>query len=102
QWTMQVVPAAQTAAAPAYQAVFGKIPFGHGEKPAAASAAVVATAAAPRPAGSGGFEALDRFDVLGTAGGYLGRSDFLTFVRNAETGVKARGPFEGRGPLAIL
>jgi thioredoxin:protein disulfide reductase len=27
---------------------------------------------------------------------------FLTFVRNAEQGVKERGLFEGRGPLAIL
>src|SRR5262249_3465237 len=33
---------------------------------------------------------------------YLGASDFLSFIRNAETGVKERGMFEGRGPLAIL
>ncbi|MGE5199149.1 MAG: protein-disulfide reductase DsbD family protein [Rhodospirillaceae bacterium] len=45
---------------------------------------------------------LDAFTVLGTTGGYLGADDFLTFIRNAETGVKERGMFEGRGPLAIL
>ena len=32
----------------------------------------------------------------------LGERDFLTFIHNAETGVKERGLFEGRGPLAIL
>ena len=47
-------------------------------------------------------KALDGFTVLGTTGGYLGTDDFLAFIRNAETGVKERGMFEGRGPLAIL
>ena len=32
----------------------------------------------------------------------MSTSDFLTFIRNAEAGVKPRGMFEGRGPLAIL
>jgi len=49
-----------------------------------------------------GLAKLDGFTVLGTAGGYLGADEFLTFIRNAETGVQARGMFEGRGPLAIL
>src|SRR5262249_46208873 len=40
--------------------------------------------------------------LLGTTGGYLGTTDFLTFIRNAENGVRERGLFEGRGPLAIL
>ena len=40
--------------------------------------------------------------MLGTTGGYLGASDFLAFIHNAESGVKTRGMFEGRGPLAIL
>ena len=35
-------------------------------------------------------------------GGYLGSSDFLTFIRNAEAACKGGGLFEGRGPLAIL
>jgi thiol:disulfide interchange protein DsbD len=45
---------------------------------------------------------LDGFTVLGTTGGYLNSTEFLTFVHNAETGVKERGMFEGRGPIAIL
>jgi thiol:disulfide interchange protein DsbD len=45
---------------------------------------------------------LDDFTLLGTTGGYQGKGDFLTFIRNAEQGIRARGMFEGRGPLAIL
>ena len=40
--------------------------------------------------------------VTGTAVGYLGTADFLQFIQNAEAGVKEKGLFEGRGPLAIL
>ena len=58
---------------------------------------------APAPsAGGDGLAALDRFTVLSATGGFLGRDDFLQFIHNAETGVKERGLFEGRGPLAIL
>jgi cytochrome c biogenesis protein CcdA len=42
------------------------------------------------------------FTVLGTAGGYLGRDDFLEFVEGAETGTAARNLLEGKGPLAII
>ena len=49
-----------------------------------------------------GIGRLDQFAIAGTAGGYLGSADFLTFIRNAEAGVKQTGLFEGRGPLAIL
>ena len=45
---------------------------------------------------------LDDFTVLATTGGYLGRDDFLQFIRDAEQGVARKGLFEGRGPLAIL
>jgi thioredoxin:protein disulfide reductase len=57
------------------------------------------TGGAPR---SNDAALLDRFEVAGTAGGYQSSSEFLTFIRNAENGVKPRGMFEGRGPLAIL
>jgi thiol:disulfide interchange protein DsbD len=99
QWTLKVVPAATPAGPAAYRSVFDKIAFGHGEAPAAAVAAPV-----PAPAASNlaGFGPLDRFNVLGTTGGYLGREEFLKFVHGAETGLKERGLFEGRGPLAIL
>jgi thiol:disulfide interchange protein len=45
---------------------------------------------------------LDEFVVAGATGGYQGPSEFLGFIRDAEAGVKTRGMFEGRGPLAIL
>ena len=48
------------------------------------------------------LDALGNFSVLATTGGYLGTSDFLTFLHDAESGVTRRGLFEGRGPLAIL
>lgn len=45
---------------------------------------------------------LDRFELLGTAGGYLDAPDFVQFIRDAERGVKRKGMFEDRGPAAIL
>ncbi|HWW84809.1 MAG TPA: cytochrome c biogenesis protein CcdA [Vicinamibacterales bacterium] len=103
EWALHVVPSG-AAAQPTNRDVFDKIAFGHGEKPSPGEAG-----ATPPPAsGSGsagnsaGLEKLDRFTVQATAAGYLGTDDFLKFVRNAENGVKERGMFEGRGPLAIL
>jgi thiol:disulfide interchange protein len=101
-WTLNVVSAGATPAPsdPASEGAkaLASIKFGTGEKqgrdlPAPRPAA---------PAAAGSAASLDDFTVLGTAGGYLGTGDFLTFIRNAEQGVKARGLFEGRGPLAIL
>ena len=48
------------------------------------------------------MEILDDFTVLASDGGYMGSDKFLQFIRDAEMGVKPRGLFEGRGPLAIL
>ena len=45
---------------------------------------------------------LDRFDVLGTTGGYLGSDEFIEFIERAESGRRETGWFEGRGPLAIV
>jgi len=45
---------------------------------------------------------LDDFEVIGTAGGYMGADDFLEFIQAAESGEGNKGFFEGRGPLAIL
>src|SRR5207237_9455342 len=47
-------------------------------------------------------KALDDFVVLGTTGGYQRSGEFLQFIHDAENGVKRRGLFEDRGPLAIL
>jgi cytochrome c biogenesis protein CcdA/thiol-disulfide isomerase/thioredoxin len=103
-WAIRVAPAGTVIEA-APDPVFAAIAFGRGEKPAG-TALVPPGAEAQAPAGAPDgvdvVKELDSFTVLGTTGGYLGVDDFLTFIRNAETGVKARGMFEGRGPLAIL
>ena len=105
-WAIHVVP--PTAAArpdPAVASTFAQIKFGTGEKPI--SSATPITGAAPRTASLRETKAdaslLDDFTIEGTpTGGYMSTADFLTFIRNAEAGVKERGLFEGRGPLAIL
>ncbi len=101
QWNLQVVPAsAATTVDPANASIFRSIKFGTGEKPAAQSLA--APAETGTSTSSEAAAGLDGFTVLGTSGGYLGDSDFLKFIHNAESGVKERGAFEGHGPLAIL
>jgi thiol:disulfide interchange protein DsbD len=102
QWTLRVVPASARAT-PRHTEVFGTIAFGHGEKPGAAPPVpVVQVPPATTASVKNGVLKLAAFDVMGTTGGYLGQDEFLRFVHNAETGVKERGLFEGRGPLAIL
>jgi thiol:disulfide interchange protein len=106
-WTIDLRGQSRKSADLTPESVFETIAFGHGEKPAAAPAMRAGgspgTAAPATPGGTAGAIArLDGFRVLGTTGGYLGPDAFLTFVRNAEAGVKERGMFEGRGPLAIL
>jgi thioredoxin:protein disulfide reductase len=105
QWTLRVVPSAARTK-PLNRDVIDAIAFGRGETPASGSApgAVVAARPSQPPARLNGDELskLDRFAVLGAFGGYRGSDDFLEQVRNAENGVKERGLFEGRGPLAIL
>jgi cytochrome c biogenesis protein CcdA len=103
QWTLDV---AGAAGGRLHQDVFGRIPFGTGEAPtAASSAAAVLPRATVRPAVQSAEDEvaqLDQFSVLGTTVGYLGSEDFLTFIQNAENGVQEKGLFEGRGPIAIL
>jgi thiol:disulfide interchange protein DsbD len=106
-WTLHVVPAATPpgSADAAISKAFADIRFGTGEKPG--SRGSEASEGAPRSRGpqvSQGdtIAKLNEFTVLGTTGGYLGAGAFLKFIRNAETGVRERGLFEGRGPLAIL
>jgi thiol:disulfide interchange protein len=98
QWTLHVDPAA--APGGSTDPAFAQIAFGHGEKPAAPAAA--APAGGAKAPGDTGLAELDGFSTLGTSGGYIGSAEFLKFVHNAEQGVKERGLFEGRGPLAIL
>lgn len=100
EWTLKVVGAA-AAVTPQHAEVFAAIPFGTGTRPGAATPAPTAP---PAPAGGPdtGIADLDKFTVVASTGGYLGTTDFLTFISNAEQGVVQRGLFEGRGPLAII
>jgi thiol:disulfide interchange protein DsbD len=90
--------------------VFGAIRFGTGERPRPSGRA--GAGSPPAPSGRDGetraavaadpVQALQAFTIQSTTVGYLPTDDFLTFIRNAEAGVKEKGKFEGRGPLAIL
>lgn len=99
-WATTIV-AAGTTTSSEHAEVFGAIAFGTGERPGTPARVAAPTVAA---AASGGDPAgkLDGFTVLGSTGGYLGTTDFLEFVKNAESGVQQKGMFDGRGPLAIL
>jgi thiol:disulfide interchange protein DsbD len=113
-WTVRVV-AAGAAVKAQHADVFSGIAFGHGEAPKPAAPSISSSSSSseapapptlrtePTPGDAGDPAArLAGFTVLGTTGGYMGSADFLEFVRNSESGVKQKGMFEGRGPLAIL
>ncbi len=112
RWVIHVVPPkAKAAPDPAHAGAFKSIKFGTGEKPAGSArgsgqARPGGTEGGPEPpsavAGLTDASLLDGFTIAGTTGGYQGTSAFLTFIRDAEAGVKPRGLFEGLGPLAIL
>jgi cytochrome c biogenesis protein CcdA len=46
--------------------------------------------------------ALDRFEIMGTAGGFLGVDDFIEFIEGAETGTIQTDWFADKGPWLIL
>ncbi|MGH9348576.1 MAG: thioredoxin family protein [Vicinamibacterales bacterium] len=98
RWTLTLVPAGAAVVRDRAD-VFDQIAFGTGEAPAAPASQAIPSLVVPRP---GGLDGLETFSVQATTGGYLGRDDFLHFIRNAESGVKEKGLFDGRGPLAIL
>ncbi|MGE5243712.1 MAG: thioredoxin family protein [Betaproteobacteria bacterium] len=104
-WTLHVV-VAGTPVAPAHQGLFGTIAFGHGERPGGASRGETPSPGAPGSSradrADAGLGQLDDFTIAATTGGYLGSSDFLKFLHDAEAGVREKGLFEGRGPLMIL
>jgi thiol:disulfide interchange protein len=101
EWKLRV----GAASVPQHAEAFAKIPFGTGERPgapAAAEAGESAEAPAPGLSEEEAIKALDRFTILSVGAGYLGTDDFLTFIRNAETGVVEKGWFDDRGAVAIL
>ncbi len=101
-WNVRVAPPGTSPVAQ-HGDVFSKIRFGTGERPPpeggeGAAPAVVTPREPPRDP----MAALDRFTVQSVDGGYMDVEAFLTFIRNAETGVARKDWFEGRGVLAIL
>ena len=101
-WTIPVV-AAGKAAGGTPDPLFATIKFGAGDTPAAAGAPTIVRGAGPSgPVDRASIAKLDAFEIRGTTVGYQGTSDYLRFISNAEAGVKERGLFEGRGPLAIV
>ena len=110
-WTVKIDAAGGTADA-ANAELFKGIPFGRGYAPAPMPATPPASRNRPtttsEPSAGSPADAnaalarLDEFTVAGTTGGYLNTAEFLTFVKDAESGVARRGVFEGRGPIAIL
>jgi len=100
RWTLNVV-GANAPVTRRQPDLFKQIAFGTGAPPPQEDEPLVGLT--PPPSNVSATPAtLDDFTVVATAGGYMGTDAFLTFVRNAEQGVKERGWFEGRGPLAIL
>jgi thiol:disulfide interchange protein len=97
RWTVTVV-APNASTTRTRPDVFEQIAFGTGNVPSA-----TATTLAPTlpTAGSDGIEQLKDFTLVSSTG-YSDVDEFLTFLKNAEAGVKEEGLFEGRGPLAIL
>jgi cytochrome c biogenesis protein CcdA len=108
EWTLAVVPA--TAAVATRNAdVFGTIAFGHGEAPVPDAGVepltrepVSEVLGSVANASTDGLAELDSFAVLGSTGGYIGKDDFVQFIRNAEQGVGKDEGLAGRGALAIL
>jgi thiol:disulfide interchange protein len=104
EWTVRIVPAG-AAVARANTPPFKELSSGRLTEPPAPEAIPLpgVTAIPTGPVDENAAIArLANFTVQGTTGGYLGASDFLQFVRDAEQGVANRGLFDGRGPLAIL
>ena len=105
-WTIEVSPTG--GGGPADHAdTFRTIAFGTGDPPPAP----VAATATSLPGGVGSTGTLsndqllalfDEFEVRGVDGGYMGTEQFLTFIDNAEKGIKPAGLFANRGPVAIL
>ena len=109
-----VIPVASASAAAGQDRVsaFASIKFGTGERPGSRGSTGSLGLQGSVPQGSQGSRGpqtskddaalLDDFTIAGTTGGYQSASEFIEFIRNAEAGVKTRGMFEGRGPVAIL
>jgi thiol:disulfide interchange protein len=105
RWTVRVVPASAAARPGDSQSAAAKalasIKFGRGERPGSPGSVTPEGSTASTGLGEA-LTGLDDFVVVATTGGYQDANEFIRFIRNAESGVRERGMFEGRGPLAIL
>ena len=102
EWTLNVA-AATVAIHPTHRDVIDGIAFGHGQAPGSSQSNPSNQTNFSNPSNPTNPSNLDRFAQAGaTFGGYMGAEEFLRNIHNAESGVKQRGMFEGRGPLAIL
>jgi cytochrome c biogenesis protein CcdA/DsbC/DsbD-like thiol-disulfide interchange protein len=99
-WTLNVRPATEPVVRQ-HTEIFGGIAFGTGDPPEAASASRKAVAPPVETDTADVMALLDRFEILGTEQ-YADSEQFIAFIDNAEKGIKPRGLFDGRGPLAIL
>jgi thioredoxin:protein disulfide reductase len=100
-WTIQVGPGnAQPSAE--HVELFRGIEWARAEPPPALPIPARPTPSIAKVDSEDVLSQLDRFEVLGSTGGYLGAADFVEFVGNAEAGVRPSGLLDGRGPLAIL
>lgn len=107
EWQVRVVPAG-TALTASTSAVFEQLSAGRRTGPPTDPLPFpgVPAPGAPgvlgAPDESTALAKLANFEIRGTTGGYLGSSDFVQFITDAEAGVGTRGWFDGRGPVAIL
>lgn len=103
-WHLTIA-AAGTPIAPAqHQERLAAIQYGMGERPPIVEALPVIASSATQapPAGSADTLALfDTFEIRGT-GAYMNADEFLTFIRNAEAGIRPQGLLEGRSILAMI
>ena len=106
-WTIRVVPKSDRTQGE-HAGAFAQIAFGRGAPPpglpppSASSESSARRPSTPSTGADNGLARLDRFEILGTEAGYRNTTDFLQFIRDAESGTKRKGLFDDRGPLAIL
>jgi thiol:disulfide interchange protein DsbD len=103
-WQFTIVESAAALSPPGHQDLIGGVRFGTGAPPPIVEAlpAIEPTGAASGPRDAAATLALfDQFEIRGT-GAYMNPEEFLTFVRNAEAGIRPQGLLEGRGIVAIL
>jgi thiol:disulfide interchange protein len=104
EWTLRVAPAGSTSSGRS-TTTFAELDAGRVTEAPPVEAfpvPVVPTGVTTPLDDNAAIAKLANFTVQGTTGGYLGASDFLQFIRDAEQGIASRGLFEGRGPLAIV